>query len=380
MVDAVDVVGLKKFWRRGTGELRFVVTGESAESVTRPELVEYTRQVESLLAGAGPDHAVVNQWVRTPVGWSGYMRGVDTIDRAAEWVTTFLDVAPGEWVIEAGPKLSEPRFRGAVPVSAMVAYSAPELPAVSFYELPFMSVVSEEIALRVAHAAVPWVSFPEGLQFLSRWEAPIRVLSEGLAETLAEMAFTVGSPGVEVVQPKPYRRRHVVLDHLGLACFQVQEDPTPWRDQVEAARRAMLFAPEDTDLGFLTRVNFPLWVGGSHSTLHLDGSLILAGRPLFTTFVPHAWGLMLLTREHLDRASDLSGWSTTRVAEGRYVLEARDLEPWYAHQDPDPEVQAQAVADFGEMVLTPEAAAANNPWPRGVAYHRAITQMAARST
>ena len=34
-------------------------------------------------------------------------------------------------------------------------------------------------------------------------------------------------------------------------------------------------------------------------------------------------------------------------------MQAKDLEPWYATIDPDPETLAKARADFGGMILTP---------------------------
>ena len=42
-------------------------------------------------------------------------------------------------------------------------------------------------------------------------------------------------------------------------------------------------------------------------------------------------------------------------------MQAKDLEPWYATIDPDPETLAKARADFGGMLLTPEIIAANPP-------------------
>ena len=38
----------------------------------------------------------------------------------------------------------------------------------------------------------------------------------------------------------------------------------------------------------------------------------------------------------------------------RYLVEARDLDAWYADPEPDPAVLARAREDFGEAIATPE--------------------------
>ncbi len=69
--------------------------------------------------------------------------------------------------------------------------------------------------------------------------------------------------------------------------------------------------------------------------------------------------MQVLTSDHLHRAADLSGWSVIEVAPDRFLVEARDLRPWFAADEPDPDVLAAARDDFGDMLLTPEIIAAN---------------------
>lgn len=71
--------------------------------------------------------------------------------------------------------------------------------------------------------------------------------------------------------------------------------------------------------------------------------------------VPDAHGLQVLRDAHLERAHDLSNWSITDLGDGRHLVEARDLEPWYAQPLPDPDVLAAARNDFGGMVLAKDA-------------------------
>lgn len=88
------------------------------------------------------------------------------------------------------------------------------------------------------------------------------------------------------------------------------------------------------------------------------------------TYHPNLWdeftadpcGFQILTPRHLDKAADLTAWTTTRLDDDHYILEARDLEPWYgkprAYNVPvNKDTLDQARHDFGDMILTPEYAA-----------------------
>jgi hypothetical protein len=70
--------------------------------------------------------------------------------------------------------------------------------------------------------------------------------------------------------------------------------------------------------------------------------------------VPDACGVQLLTEAHLARAHDLSNWTVTPVADGRYLVEARDLAAWYQTDQPSEDVVARAREDFGDMILLTE--------------------------
>ncbi|MBM6400502.1 hypothetical protein [Phycicoccus sonneratiae] len=71
-------------------------------------------------------------------------------------------------------------------------------------------------------------------------------------------------------------------------------------------------------------------------------------------------GIQLLTNQHLEKANDLSAWSTQRVDDGHVLVEARDLGAWYepiAAGEPIPDALLSAARnDFGEMILTPARA------------------------
>ncbi|QCC76319.1 hypothetical protein [Nocardioides daphniae] len=93
--------------------------------------------------------------------------------------------------------------------------------------------------------------------------------------------------------------------------------------------------------------------------LHLTGnSPWRTRRHLWASYVPAPHAVQLLTTDHLDRASDLSGWHVEGVAPQRWLVRHPDLEAWLT-QAPDAGLLAQAASDFGAMVLTREEAARN---------------------
>lgn len=65
-------------------------------------------------------------------------------------------------------------------------------------------------------------------------------------------------------------------------------------------------------------------------------------------------GIQLLTEAHLARAGNLEGWDVQRLTPGRYLVLAKDLRPWFAAKETDPNILAAARQDFHDMLLTPE--------------------------
>jgi hypothetical protein len=62
----------------------------------------------------------------------------------------------------------------------------------------------------------------------------------------------------------------------------------------------------------------------------------------------------VLTRSHVARANDLGDWSVSPLGGDRYLVQARDLDPWFFAAEPDAGTWARARDDFGEILLTDE--------------------------
>jgi hypothetical protein len=92
---------------------------------------------------------------------------------------------------------------------------------------------------------------------------------------------------------------------------------------------------------------------------HVTEPDVRLNRRLLDSYVPDAHGLQVLTDEHMSRLGPLPDWDVQPLAGGRHLVQARDLEPWFATTEPDPDVVAAARADFTDILLTPEVIAAH---------------------
>lgn len=123
--------------------------------------------------------------------------------------------------------------------------------------------------------------------------------------------------------------------------------------QAARARDALIELAPDVDQAFAEGTTGKGWWGPNHShrKQRLSGESLLQRPALVPHRVIDAHGLQVLTGHHLERASSLRDWHTRQIGD-RYLLEARDLDPWFAGDEPDPEVLAKARVDFGEMIMS----------------------------
>ena len=115
------------------------------------------------------------------------------------------------------------------------------------------------------------------------------------------------------------------------------------------------------------RVNAPnahFW-----SSSEPEAHLWAMNRHLWPDYVADANGIQILTNSHLQKARDLTNWHITPIAEGRSMVQAKDLTPWFGTIDElkaqrgrqylSEDLRQQARYDFGDMLLTEEVAAQN---------------------
>jgi hypothetical protein len=175
---------------------------------------------------------------------------------------------------------------------------------------------------------------------------------------------------VMYVRARPPRLVSIDLDAQGRATYGVFDEVDPWQARLARLTDAFHIAAQDVDLGFIKYSGaYANWLSLSVARPlipHIEAYVLRYNRHLYTEYTPDAHGIQVLTDAHLAGAHDLSDWLMEPLGNGRNLVQAPDLEPWYATIDPDPTTLAKARQDFGSITLTEEIVAANPPpWSAG---------------
>lgn len=226
--------------------------------------------------------------------------------------------------------------------------------------------VTAALTEKVTEAGAAWGRFSGADVYLSRNIHTIRTKNPDVGRPLAEGISRFGMAGVTYLRSKPRRLISMHLGTQGRACYQVMDDTMSWHDRLEQVSAAMAAFPDDTDLAFVQythalTISWDALITGRPPLPFVRESHIRYNKHLHSQYTPDAHGLQILTDTHLGHATDLSDWVIAPLGGGRHLVQAKDLEPWYANIDPDPETLAKARADFGKMILTPQTVADNPP-------------------
>lgn len=148
------------------------------------------------------------------------------------------------------------------------------------------------------------------------------------------------------------------VNEIGLI---VQSSQTPWPEMIQDLRASLMAAPLDwVSIAMVSHADWSGVLGGGEDTYCDWGAYrMYPGR--WDEFTLDPCGIQILTEKHLEKANDLSSWQTTRLDQRHFLVESRELEPWYgrplrAHEGVDPSLLERARAEFGEMILTPAQA------------------------
>jgi hypothetical protein len=213
-----------------------------------------------------------------------------------------------------------------------------------------------------------WGRFEGADVYLGRSLHQIRSKNPDVGRPLADGISKFGMAGVTYLRTLPPRVATLNLNRQGQACYTVLDDTVPWQERLEQVAAAMVALPEDTDLAFVQyssayTISWMELQVGRPPLPYVREPDIRYNRHLNSRYTPDAHGLQLLTDAHLKHANDLSDWVIDPLGGGRHLVQAKDLQPWYARGDPDPDTLAKARADFGQMILTKQTIA-DNPFPR----------------
>ena len=162
--------------------------------------------------------------------------------------------------------------------------------------------------------------------------------------------------------PDSDRMRAVSFASSGRLLIQIRDTSTPWREHVDELRRLLIHYAPDCSLGLVRHSWSVVFDAGDaldqwkpqfprSPALDTPRSYYTFHRHLDAERVPDANGIQLLTDQHLARIHNLNRWKLTTIAPGRHLLEAPDLAPWYASNQPDPTVLAAARHDLTDAIL-----------------------------
>lgn len=265
----------------------------------------------------------------------------------AGWLEAFardLGAAGLGGLVRAVPLVRMPDWIRRLPAPAMTAYAS------------YDQDVAGDGGLALCQALTDWVTrHGHGETHVHNSGMNMAAPDEGIAQHLQLAAQAARSAGVSraAARPAPMARGWLAED--GMAVYQAYDPGKPAAALIGQAREAMLTdcAQARLALAAVTRVLAHGWdaLGRAPGLAPAVRSWSLRkNSALWARFVPDACGMLLLTSEHIARASDLSRWTVTEVAYGRFLAEAPALPDWFTPSGPPPELITSARSDLGPII------------------------------
>lgn len=296
-------------------------------------------------------------WFLGPVGWTLLVDGLD--DHAEAWLEQLaanLHRAGIDGALTGAPPTGNPVWARDLPVNLLYGLTGhqPRVGA-SWYAgwMPSRQTLSASIDLSA--------------YWLTRHEASL------VAAADLRSRFCVNAPGAAHIMTGDVvrggdalalgydeARQEVRYAHvLQPACTSLATSSArmTWLEHVDELRTALVSQPlEDVTIAMLSPAPWSSLQNAPSGDDEAHGRAYDYHPERWHEFTLDPVGIQILTNTHLAKASDLSAWTTTRLDADHTLVEARDLEPWYAgapNGEPvDPAVLEQARRDFGDMILT----------------------------
>jgi len=287
------------------------------------------------------------------------------------WVDTLceeLERAGITGTVAGAPGKGAPDWisQGKRPVAFSTWVISPEAQTTQLSTFPYWRV-GPELTLRLTTLADSWARIPNGTLFLTQGtytvELPIQDVNRVLATSLPHDM----NGGVTYAVEAERRAKVVSLFASGDAIFHDVDPAKTWNEVIASLTGALTTEPASMRHGF---IRFGLSSTVSGSQIYHAQALEGIREPdyrynmhLYDDYLPDAHGVQVVQTAHLNSAADLSGWNITDLGHGRHLVQAPDLEPWYAHGLPDADVLARARRDWAGALLTKEIITANPcPW------------------
>jgi hypothetical protein len=371
----VDSVEIDRRLEHNADELQLLFrrTGTAAQ---RP-LVEAIAAAQVAMSHANesvPSDTVSAASVQpSPFGPVVFLDLIGDDEQNSTWLTAFAGHLGSEgWSgtlapapIPPGSQLPAGFDRAPKPVAFMAfRMGSKPPPGDIFHWGPARWAVDADTTSALCRYLVDWGTVPDAAVRLEMGLSRVEFTDPDVAGLLLWATEHDYRTGVSYVQSSPPVLRRTDLGDWGLATCQVSDDRTDWRSRLEDLRAPLLRFPDRLDLAFVRAGRY--WVRSWVDLMsavpglpHVTEPDVRLNRRLLDSYVPDAHGLQVLTDEHMSRLGPLPDWDVQPLAGGRHLVQARDLEPWFATTEPDPDVVAAARADFTDILLTPEVIAAH---------------------
>jgi len=319
----------------------------------------------------GGNTADALQWLLLKQGWSGVLMGATNVDAGLEWFELFIarwgDAFDGR--IIGGPRSTmQPENDPHPQLTAYVAYTTGDLAAINRNDRDPLWYVDNKTTLHLTEQGHEWAYTRGCRQYFDRdGETCQPVGYDGVGLAVAQGLDPYVSVELECVHSNPFRSRKVGWWPHGNVAYQVTDPTQSWDQRLDTVRGALSWLPRRTDVGMIRHgvSGVTNWMNPHTPWPHIREPDVRYNRPLLASYVPDVSGIQLLTDDHLGKATSLTDWTITALGGGRHLVESRNLAAWYSDPDPDPDLLAQARADFGDMILTEAVIAANSPWHEG---------------
>lgn len=366
------VVDVEKVRRGRQGSsIAFVLWAQFAHEPEATELRRVSEQVSRAFGGVEPPFA--EQWIRSARGWSAVLMRATEFRDGLRWLQLFSDhygddvegTVAGQTRLSGGGLGTKDVTRG--PVTG-VAYTTGDLRKANNGRNAAW-YVHPDVTASLVTAAQGWVVTPGSRRWITRDGGYWGMEMEGVDWNQGWFEAIHSYVNAEVVtrQTKPTRMRKVSFWPHGRVSYAAYDPGLSLVEKLDVARQPLTFAVEHTNVAFIA-TRYPVdnvwWPshGSDDDWAYVHESEVRYNEPLLASMVPDAHGIQVLTKAHLDRAANLDDWSVKSLGHDRYLVEARDLQAWYAGLSPDDAARDKARADFGDMVITRELIEANFPW------------------
>jgi hypothetical protein len=307
-----------------------------------------------------PSDVVAHQRIDpTPYGpmiWVDYVDELEMLERWLLAVARHLEGAGWSGELSGHRGTRKPEWFLRRPQRRLPsAFLASTRDSVGFYDTGRLSADEPPWAAArpLGQLAGEWLSELGGLITIETGLDPMTYLGSELAGFLASAShYPIAA---HALTGDPYRFREVRF--LGDAYFIDEDFTAPWQTRAEEMTALLVGQAPNLDLGYVTNE-----IGWGHTwrkRILADTSPpvhrpVIDSRHLWNRYLPDVCGIQLLTGAHLSRANDLASWHVISVAPDRYLVQARDLDPWFTTEEPDPDLVRTARHDFDGALINRE--------------------------